>query len=314
MRHSSLRIVRRSTQYPPNNVLNPQLPAARFEFCPLELDPAFPFDFLLDGRRDDEMITNLHVHDGLEIGYCHEGSGIYYIGSKILPYHAGDVTVITDREYHRSRSSPGTSSRWDWFFLNPLRLLVPHVTPSLIWEPERFSGPKFINVLSSREHPLIAQLMLQMSHEVRQSDAHVRPNLRALTLVFLNHLHRLFPKPKHRTKADHSARALSRISPALQLIVERFDQPLIIPDLATACSMSVRNFQLRFTKLMGCSPQAHLLKSRIQAAAALLADEERAISDIALSCGFNTLSSFNRAFKARHGMNPRDYRFAQRPA
>ncbi len=72
--------------------------------------------------------------------------------------------------------------------------------------------------------------------------------------------------------------------------------------------MSVRNFQLQFTRLMGGSPQAHLLKSRIQAAAALLADHDRAITEIAFSCGFNTLSSFNRAFKAMHKMNPRDYR------
>jgi transcriptional regulator GlxA family with amidase domain len=63
---------------------------------------------------------------------------------------------------------------------------------------------------------------------------------------------------------------------------------------------------------MGCSPQAHLLQSRIQAAAALLADHDRAITEIAFSCGFNSLSSFNRAFKAMHETNPRAYRHHHR--
>jgi len=304
----SLRIVSRSTQSTPISVRNPQLPSASLEFSPLELDPAFPLDIVLDGQRDDRAITQLHIHDALEIGCCLEGSGTFYVGSKILPFHAGDVTVITDREYHRCRSSPGTRSRWAWFFLHPPRLLVPHATPALIWEPERFSGPQFRNVLTPAEHPAITQLAQQLIAEAGQTDAHVRTNLRAMCLVLLNNLHRRFPKPHRKTKDDHSVRALARIAPALQLIAGHFDQPLTIPDLANACAMSLRNFQLHFTKLMGCSPQAHLVQSRIQAAAALLADPDRAITEIAFSCGFNTLSSFNRAFKAIHGTNPRAYR------
>lgn len=294
---------------------NPQLPGAALGFSPLELDPAFPLDIVLDGQRDDQAITQLHIHDALEIGCCLEGSGTFYIGSKILPFHQGDVTVITDREFHRCRSSPGTRSRWAWFFLHPPRLLVPHATPALAWKPERFCGPKFTNVLAAAAHPRIAALAGQLVDEARQTDAHVRTNLRALLVLLLNELHRQFPKPRRKGKTDHSARALTRIATALQMIASRFQEPLTIPELARSCAMSVRNFQLQFTRHMGLSPQAHLLKSRIQAAAALLADMDRSIADIAFACGFNTLSSFNRAFKAMQSQSPREYRAqADRPA
>ncbi|MEQ1859677.1 MAG: AraC family transcriptional regulator [Chthoniobacteraceae bacterium] len=292
---------------------NPQLPGAALGFSPLGLDPAFPLDIVLDGQRDDQAITQLHIHDALEIGCCLEGSGTFYIGSKILPFHQGDVTVITDREFHRCRSSPGTRSRWAWFFLHPPRLLVPHATPALAWEPERFCGPKFTNVIAAAAHPAIAALASQLIAEARQTDAHVRTNLRALLVLLLNELHRRFPKPRRKAKADHSARALTRIAPALQMTASHFHKPLTIPELAQCCAMSVRNFQLQFTRLMGLSPQAHLLNSRIQAAAALLADKERSIADIAYACGFNTLSSFNRAFKAMHEKSPREYRTRRRP-
>src|SRR3954468_4699459 len=170
----SLRIVSRSTQSTPKSVRNPQLPSASLEFSPLELDPAFPLDIVLDGQRDDRAITQLHIHDALEIGCCLEGSGTFYIGSKILPFRAGDVTVITDREFHRCRSSPGTRSRWAWFFLQPSRLLVPHATPSLAWEPERFSGSHFENVLAPAVHPTIATLARQLIAEASAADAFQR--------------------------------------------------------------------------------------------------------------------------------------------
>lgn len=287
---------------------NTQPTTASLAFSPLELDPTFPLEVILDGERDDRAISQLHIHDGLEIGYCQEGAGTLHVGSKILPFHAGVVTVITDHEYHRSRSSPGTTSRWAWFFLNPPRLLVPHATPQLVWESERFSGPHFKNVLTAAEYPKIVTLAQQLISEARLNDGLVRTNLRALCLLLLNNLHREFPRRTDEVHMDHSASALARIAPALQLISSRFDEPLTIPELASSCAMGVRNFQLQFTKLMGCSPQSHLLQSRIQAATALLHEGNRTITEIALSCGFHTLSSFNRAFQAIQHTSPREYR------
>lgn len=293
---------------------HPQLPGASLDFSPLELAPAFPLDIVLDGERDDQPITQLHIHDALEIGCCLEGSGTFYIGSKILPFRAGDVTVITDREFHRCRSSPGTRSRWAWFFLQPSRLLVPHATPALTWESERFSGPQFKNVLAPARYPAIATLARQLIEEAGAVDEFQRINLRALFVLLLNELHRRFPRPRRRVREDRSARAVSRIAPALQMIAARFDEPLTIPALAGASAMSVRNFQLQFTKIMGVSPQMHLLRSRIQAAAAaLIADRERSIADLAYSCGFNSLSSFNRAFRNIHGSSPREFRRRSQP-
>jgi len=307
--HHNVRIVRYSTQSTPKTVRYPQLPGASLDYSPLELDPSFPLDIVLDGERDDQPITQLQIHDALEIGFCLEGSGTFYIGSKILPFGAGDITVITDREFHRCRSSPGTRSRWAWFFLQPARLLVPHATPTLTWEPERFSGPDFKNVLAAAAHPTIASFAGQLIAEAGAADGFQRTNLRALLVLLLNELHRRFPRPHRRAKEDRSARAVARIAPALQMISTRFHEPLTIPALAEASAMSVRNFQLQFTKLMGVSPQTHLLHSRIQAAAAaLLADREVGIADVAFSCGFNSLSSFNRAFKAIHRTSPREFR------
>ena len=47
---------------------------------------------------------------------------------------------------------------------------------------------------------------------------------------------------------------------------------------------------------------------RTEQACNLLRTTQKDISDIALDCGFQTLRSFNRAFKAATGLTPTQYR------
>ena len=299
--------MRQSTRGSQKTVQNAQNPSPSLGFSPLDLDPAFPLRIVLDGRRDDQAITQLHVHDALEIGCCLEGSGTFYVGAKVLSFQAGDVTVITDREYHRCRSSPGTTSRWAWFFLQPARLIVPRAAPSLAWEPERFSGPRFENVLTEKAFPSIAVLVRQIIQEARESDGATPQNLRCLFVLLINELHRRFEKPRRSGKV-RPMDSPARLASALELITSRFQDPLTVPLMAKACGMSVRSFEGHFDRLMGQSPRAYLIRCRVQAAATLLRTTERTIAEVAYECGFGTLSSFNRAFQRYMGRTPRDHR------
>lgn len=299
--------MRQSTRRAQKIVQNAQIPSASLGFSPLELDPSFPLRIVLDGRRDDQAITLLHVHDALEIGCCLEGSGTFYVGSKVLSFQAGDVTVITDREYHRCRSSPGTSSRWAWFFLHPSRLIVPHAASSLVWEPARFSGPHFENVLSEKALPWVSILVRQIIQEAREPDDASRQNLRSLFVLLINELHRRFKKPKRTGKAGPMD-SPARLAPALELITSRFQESLSVPQMAKACGMSVRSFEGHFDRLMGQPPSVYLSRCRVQAAATLLRTSDRTIAEIAYECGFGTLSSFNRAFQRHMGQTPREHR------
>jgi len=54
-----------------------------------------------------------------------------------------------------------------------------------------------------------------------------------------------------------------------------------------------------------------VLELRLQKARAMLSDarnDRMKVSDIALACGFNEVSYFNRRFRARFGCSPTQYR------
>lgn len=298
-----MRFMRKSTLDTQINMQKAQTSSATLGFSPLAFDLAFPVHIILDGERDDQAITQMHVHDALEIGCCLAGSGTLYVGAKILPFRQGDITVITDREYHRCRSSPGSRSHWAWFFLQPTRLLVPAATSSLTWEPERFAGPQFANVLPQRRYPELAARVRELVEEARRGDAYMRQNLRCLFVLLINELHRRFrPAPRATTREPMAAPA--RLAPALELITTRFHETLTIPALARACQMGLRSFESHFQRQMQASPRDYLLRCRVQAAAALLQASERTVAEIAYECGFGSLSSFNRAFVRHLGTTP----------
>jgi AraC-like DNA-binding protein len=109
-----------------------------------------------------------------------------------------------------------------------------------------------------------------------------------------------------------------RMRPELQLqaMVAFCQQNLHRPDLtpqvvAVYCGVSVRTLHLRF-KTLGQTFGSWLLEARLNACSRALKDPYQTaltISEIAYSCGFNDLSHFNKTFRTRFGMTPREFRF-----
>lgn len=95
------------------------------------------------------------------------------------------------------------------------------------------------------------------------------------------------------------------------------DRHLATPDLspatvAAALGISVRSLHLLFEPT-GASFARHVLRRRLEECrSALLGTPARPVIDIAFAWGFNSLSSFYRAFQAAFGTSPGDLREAAR--
>ena len=62
--------------------------------------------------------------------------------------------------------------------------------------------------------------------------------------------------------------------------------------------------------MLGVTPHQYLVRSRLRHAARLLADESRAVTDVAFDVGFGDLSNFVRTFHRAAGVSPRGFRNA----
>lgn len=94
------------------------------------------------------------------------------------------------------------------------------------------------------------------------------------------------------------------LSRALHLTEERLDQPLTAAEVAAAAGLSERTLQRRAMSDLGASWGQVLKHLRMIRAVELLALRQMSVTEVALSCGYSSMSAFNRAFKAYAGQTP----------
>ena len=85
-------------------------------------------------------------------------------------------------------------------------------------------------------------------------------------------------------------------------------QAIDLERAAGRTGLSAFHFLRLFTRVLGVSPHQYLVRSRLRHAARLLADRERAVTEVALDVGFADLSNFVRTFHRAAGVSPGVFR------
>lgn len=106
-----------------------------------------------------------------------------------------------------------------------------------------------------------------------------------------------------------STSSLSRINDVLYEIHRDIAADLPAAHLARVAAFSEQHFHRVFAAHMGESVHRYIARIRMeQAANQLMFDHSSKVVDIALKCGYKSLSSFTRTFKSRMGMSPGEWR------
>jgi AraC-like DNA-binding protein len=101
--------------------------------------------------------------------------------------------------------------------------------------------------------------------------------------------------------------AYSRLAAVVQHVQQNYTQPLNMAQLAKMAGMSIAQLERYFHKVFQLTPRQVLLKTRLDAALALLVSHEK-VTDVAARCGYTDHSAFTRQFKATVGVTPTEYR------
>ena len=98
------------------------------------------------------------------------------------------------------------------------------------------------------------------------------------------------------------------VSKVVELIKDRFDQALSIPELSKEAGLSQRQLERLFKKRFSITPREYIIRLRVLIAADQLRFTSKGITEIALDCGFYDHSSFTRQFKRHMGTLPLQFR------
>lgn len=101
---------------------------------------------------------------------------------------------------------------------------------------------------------------------------------------------------------------VARITRALRAIDAQPEAKLTIAFLAEEAGLSSFHFLRTFEQVTGVTPHQYLRRLRLRKAATRLITRPVKVLDVALDCGFDDASNFNRAFKREFGVTPRFFR------
>lgn len=95
---------------------------------------------------------------------------------------------------------------------------------------------------------------------------------------------------------------------ACQYVDEHFRESITVASVAAACGVSEDYLSHLFSKHAGHPLSRYIVGVRIGHAIYLLREEKSGIAEIAFEVGFQSLSQFNRSFKALQKMTPGEFR------
>jgi len=109
-------------------------------------------------------------------------------------------------------------------------------------------------------------------------------------------------------KLAFDERGNKRMTDVYMYIRENYFKPISLEKIAKIAKMSPFSFSRYFKKNCGAGFVEYLNKVRTNKACYLLRETEYQVHDIAMECGFASISNFNKQFRKSEGISPRDYR------
>jgi len=238
-------------------------------------------------RPDNE----LHYHNCLEIGLCLEGSGTQMIANQIYAVKKDSIFVIPANCIHDSHIPMKINEKgsvWQYIFVDLEKIGVTY---------ENFVG-------FSVDDSELVPLFHLMYHELEQKPHNYQSAFLSLLSCFLIYAKRIAPSNLNLDSQELP----SELTHALHSIHSSYDQPFSISKLAKECNVSSSSLNRMFQAHFNASPLTYLHRVRLAAAEHMIKNTNVPILTISSSVGFTSLSSFNRAFKKRYNMSPRDMR------
>jgi AraC-like DNA-binding protein len=234
------------------------------------------------------------AHDAYSVSYVRKGSFGYRVGGRAFDLVAGGAVI----------GHPGAEYVCTHDHVHGDECLSFQFAPALIEElggrPEAWRTGSL---------PPLSELMvlgeLGQAAAEGASDAALDEVGLAMAARFLA----LASGAGERPVAPSAADRRRAVEAALKLDAEA-ERPLDLAGAAEGAGLSAYHFLRVFAKVLGVTPHQYLVRARLRRAARLLAEDGRAITDIAYDVGFGDLSNFVRTFHRAAGVSPRAFRKA----
>lgn len=245
------------------------------------------------------LIYRPHFHHDIELAMVVSGRAQVLCDGREILLGEGDVCIFMPGEIHSFVSASDN-------LIHILKISCKHSVEKVDFTRLRF------------QHPLPAASPLTFAlreaiPEIEREDRErklgfgyaVREQIARIVTLILRSGEGEFCEPSEQKKHTLSLSMLEKVNAYIE---EHYTEPVTLSGAAAATGFSPYYFAHLFKDVTGSTFYHHLLTYRCEKAAAMLHARERKMVEIACSCGFSDVRSFNRAFKKVMGDTPTEYR------
>ena len=265
--------------------------------------------FYIVERHKSQFTYPLHQHREYELNFIQNGEGLRRIvGDSVEETSALDLVLIC-----------GENLEHIWEQGNCTAEDIREIT--IQFSPDLFGGA----LLGKNQFSRIAKMLEHATHGIAFPQETIMKEYHRLDTLasekdsfnqFISCLQLLYELSgsDYRILASSSFahaprdRESRRVLKVKEYINEHYAEPLTLEMMADLVGMSPSSFSRFFRQHTDRTLTSYLIDIRLGQAARELVDTSQNISEICYQCGFNNLSNFNRIFKAKRGMSPREFR------
>ncbi len=279
------------------------------EFPPISNDDIF----VIFERRKTDFNFPVHVHPECEINFITGARGaVRVVGDNVEEIGDLEMVLITGSNLeHTWKNGDKSESR-------EIYEVTIQFSPDLLSQGGFLDKKHFAPIRKMFQD---GQNGIAFSEQViRQSGAIIQQILASKDgfnsfLMFLSLLNVMAHDDNYRVLSNskfssyHEFYDSKNIGVIMEYLNSNYHRKLTLEEAAALVNMSVPSFARFIRARTGFSFVNCLNNIRIGSAARMLVDEpSETIASIAYRCGFNNLSNFNRIFKAKRGITPKEFR------
>lgn len=268
---------------------------------------------------DFQMDAALHGHDFIEIAFVVEGTAIHQLTSKDKSIYSkslskGDVLFINPGDLHTYIFEPGEYMILENVIINPVALSNSYFSVYYANETNGFFYQQRHLLLSSRanRHYKLSDEelseVLAITGEMRSPKIVQSPHYSKLVELKMLELCYKLDEFFDTDKEDNAVPKHAGIHEAILFIQNNYTNKITVEDVSKAACCSRRQVERMYKYYTGETIVHSINRLKIGRACFLLINSDMKITAIALEVGIDNISYFNKIFKARMGVTPKEFR------
>ncbi|MBO6128534.1 MAG: helix-turn-helix domain-containing protein [Pseudobutyrivibrio sp.] len=249
----------------------------------------------------------MHWHPAIEFVMPTKNGYTIRLSNTEIQLRERDICILCPGCIH-SIIAPETGRRiifqantTDLRYMREVEVLLSFMSPYMVITPEAFPDI----------HEKLARLLVEIREEYMESQAFSEVSIYSKLLEMFALIGVNYSEAK-KSKTDYDLTVKDEYATKFMDICDYISthcaEDLKLDEIAALSGFSKYYFERLFKQFTGTSFYKYVNQKRISKAQELLMEPGHSVTDVALSCGFMSISSFIRMFKLQKGCTPTEFK------